>query len=225
MRPATSTDDRPSVLHRVAAGEAGAAEECLDRWGRLIRSMARRSFADPGRADDATQEVFIHLWRKADRYEPDRGSEDAFVGSLARRRLIDLARQSDRDRAVSCEVPAEAVEAADPLEAEDERASLRRCWARLTDDQRSVLGLSVFGGLSYAGVAEKLGQPIGTVKTRARAGLKRLREAYAREQTPDLRPDASAADHSTSDNSQPAGGTPGEPAFRHLSRTTQEATP
>ena len=169
------------LLHRVAAGVAGAADECLDRYGPLILSIARRMFADGPSAEDAVQEAFLKLWQNAGRYDPARGSEQTFVGTLARRRMLDLVRTRRRRRETTGGVTERpSPPAADPLERADERSLLKQCWDKLTREQRAVLTLTLFDGFTYEQAAESLGQPVGTAKSRARTGLRTLRDAYRR---------------------------------------------
>lgn len=180
---ATSTVVPEPILHRVAAGDGDATRECLTRYGGLVWSLARRMFNDRAEAEDAVQEVFIQLWRKADQFDPDKASESTFVGVLARRRLIDLLR---RKQTRGAEVTADVFEVAhvetDQLEQQDERAQLSHCWSHLTGDQQSVLSRSIYDGRSYSQIAELLSIPVGTVKTRARLGLKSLRDCFTRKQ-------------------------------------------
>lgn len=170
-------------MPRIADGDADAVRECVDRYGGLIWSLALRMFRDRPTAEDAVQEVFIQIWRKAAQYDPDRGSEDTFVGIVARRRLLQELRKRKRDNSPSemaDDVPVE--EAADPLERMDDSVALRACWDELTSDQQTVLRRSVFDGLSYPEIAGAVDRPIGTIKTWARSGLKKLAGCWNRKE-------------------------------------------
>ncbi|MEM7810908.1 MAG: sigma-70 family RNA polymerase sigma factor [Planctomycetota bacterium] len=176
---AVERDLTEPILARVAAGEAAAVEECVARYGGLVWSLARRMLP-VSEVEDAVQEVFIHIWRRADRYDPLAGREVTFVGTIARRRLIDFARsRGRRHEPVACSGSVE-IGTVDPdhLERAEELRRLRDRWAELPSDERDVLGSAIYDGRTYSEIAEDLGIPLGTVKTRARRGLKRLKAGY-----------------------------------------------
>ena len=191
-RPATGGAPTPSeatgggsLLARVAAGEPGAVEACIDQYGRLIVMMARRMF----RSDhhDAVQDVFISLWQNAHRFDPAVGTELNFVAMLTRRRLIDRLRQQQRredrvDRSLPAEAAAASVETTGASEAAvgDEAAQALAALGQLRPDQQRVLTLAIQYGLTHEQIATHLGMPVGTVKSHARRGLIRVREALAR---------------------------------------------
>jgi RNA polymerase sigma-70 factor (ECF subfamily) len=168
------------ILHRVAAGEPGAVQECLDRFGGLVWSLSRRFCPNREEAEDAVQEVFIEIWNKAKRYDPALSSEITFVAMIARRRLIDRGRR--RQRAI----PAEVLEDQDILPADDraqelvdvgdEVARAQVALAKLRPDEQKVLRLSIYEGLSHDQIAKATALPLGTVKTHLRRGLIRVRE-------------------------------------------------
>ncbi len=169
-----------STLERIAGGDRAAVAECIDRHGGLVWSIARRLCIDRSEAEDAVQEIFIDLWSSAGRFDPSRSSEAAFVAMIARRRLIDRRRKGRRrpgamplPDALACpgEGPERRVDDVD----EAGRASI--ALASLGDDQRRVLLRAIYDGKTYAEIAEETGLPLGTVKTHARRGLIRLREA------------------------------------------------
>ncbi len=175
--------DTEPVLPRIAAGDASATADCIDRYGRLVLSLARRFLSSPADAEDAVQEIFMSLWRLAGRFDPARGSELGFVSVLARRRLIDLQRVRARERRGSpAEVEAALEHAPDPAPAADAAAGridakrALEALARLKPEQRRVIELAVLGGLSHPEVADETSLPLGTVKTHSRRGLLRLRE-------------------------------------------------
>jgi RNA polymerase sigma-70 factor, ECF subfamily len=164
----------PPVLGRVAAGDRVAMRECLARYGNLVWSIARRF--DAADAEDAVQEIFLDLWKSAARFDPSIASETAFVATIARRRLIDRRRTRGRrpatepisevvpDRATTPDTCAEASQAARALE-------------RLRPEQRQVIVLSTYAGMSHGEIAERTGMPLGTVKAHARRGLMSIRAA------------------------------------------------
>jgi RNA polymerase sigma-70 factor (ECF subfamily) len=168
------------ILHRVAAGEPGAIQECLDRFGGLVWSLCRRFCPNREEAEDAVQEVFIEIWNKAKRYDASLSSEITFVAMIARRRLIDRGRR--RQRTPQTEV----LENDDILPAEDrsqelvdvgdEVARAQKALAKLRPDEQKVLRLSIYEGLSHDQIAKATALPLGTVKTHLRRGLIRVRE-------------------------------------------------
>lgn len=178
-RLAGSSDTGPTVLQRIAQGDASAVQECIDGYGALVWSLTRRLCPSVAEADDVVQEIFIDLWKSAARFDPGTASEATFVAMIARRRLIDLRRRLAR-RGESAELP-EAVEDEsvghdEEAEVRDEAARARSAMAQLRPEQQRVLKLSVYEGLSHQQIADTTGMPLGTVKTHARRGLIRVRE-------------------------------------------------
>lgn len=171
-----------SILMRVATGEAAAVEECLTRYGGLVWALARRWFPNAADAEDAVQEVFIDLWRSAARFDPSRAAEATFITMIARRRLIDRARQRQRTPNPDA-MPGDfqAPTEKDALEVSDEAARVRSRLAELRPEERRVLELTICGGLSQEEAAQATGFPLGTVKTHARRGLIRLKSLVASE--------------------------------------------
>ncbi|MFG0326678.1 MAG: sigma-70 family RNA polymerase sigma factor [Phycisphaerales bacterium JB037] len=164
---------------RVAAGDASAVRECLDRFGGLVWSLSRRLLATASEAEDAVQEIFVEIWKSAHRYDPDIASESAFVAMIARRRLIDRQRKAGRTprhEAISDtrEASVELPEAS--LARDDDAGRAARAFKELSSEQQRVLSLSIHHGLSHEKIATATGLPLGTVKTHARRGLIRLRE-------------------------------------------------
>lgn len=166
-----------ALLERVAAGESTAFAQCLDQYGDLIWSLARRFSATAADAEDATQEIFLRLWKAAAQFDASRGSEAAFIATLARRLLIDRYREKRRR-------PVEVVvEDNEPLWAVHEDASVSSDAERaaeelkqLRPEQQRVITLSVVQGLSQGEIAMATGMPLGTVKTLMRRGFLELRE-------------------------------------------------
>jgi len=168
-----------SLLQQIARGDREAVARCLDRYGNLVWSLARRFSANRADAEDAVQEIFIELWANAPRFDPAKASETTFVAMIARRRLIDRLRKRRRepqqeDLPHDVENPQPSV-AAD-LETRDEAARARELIGRLKPDQQQVIRLAVYNGMTHRSIADKLGLPLGTVKTHLRRGLMRLRE-------------------------------------------------
>ena len=167
------------ILKRIAAGDSAAVDECLQQYGGLVWSLARRFSTDHAESEDAVQEVFIDVWRSAHRFDEARGSEATFISTIARRRLIDRHRKRSRqvDTAVMVEesLPAEE-DGKDQLVIAEDVAQARQALEQLRTEERRVLELSIYQGLSQSKIAETTQMPLGTVKTHARRGLIRLRE-------------------------------------------------
>jgi RNA polymerase sigma-70 factor (ECF subfamily) len=167
------------LLQRIALGEAAAVQECIDAYGPLVWSLARRLCPRNADAEDVVQEIFITLWKSAGQYDPDVASEATWVTTVARRKLIDLrrklARRGETDE-VGEDMPSSTPGQAELAERADEAARASRALSELRTEQRSVLELAVLHGLTYEQVAAKLAMPLGTVKTHARRGLMRVRE-------------------------------------------------
>lgn len=178
-RPASPTP--APVLPRVAAGDVAAVRVCLERYGRLVYGMARRWLGSDIDAEDATQEVFIELWKTAGRFDPRVSSELTFIAMIARRKLIDRTRrrQSRPAEHALAESEVGAQTAAGAWEVADELAPVRAVLDELPDVQRRVLLLAVSDGLTHPRIAEQTGLPLGTVKTYIRRGLLFVRERLA----------------------------------------------
>jgi len=165
------------TIQRVAQGDPAAVEQCIARYGGLVWTLARRMTATNADAEDAVQEIFLQLWQQAERYDHTRGSEACFVTMIARRRLIDRLRRTGRRPKTELLVEAPAAPSdVESLAIAEEAALAREQMKQLKPDERSVLHLTLEGGLSQTAVAEKLELPLGTVKSHARRGLHRLRE-------------------------------------------------
>ena len=168
-----------NVLQRVAAGDAAAVDECLQRYGALVWSLARRLAINYSEAEDAVQEVFIEIWRNAARFDPEIASEATFITMIARRRLIDRQRKRVRrpDTSPLGDQPVEEPESHEQnLEIQEEAQRVRREMKKLKPEEQQVLELSISQGLSQREISERTDLPLGTVKTHARRGLIRLRE-------------------------------------------------
>jgi RNA polymerase sigma-70 factor, ECF subfamily len=169
-----------TVLQRVARGDKAAVQECIDRFGGLVWSLARRFCYNSSDSEDAVQEIFLDLWRSAGRYDPSVASEATFVAMISRRRLIDRRRRASRQPTVaelqpnSAEAGSSAVGSTLDV-AEDARAAVEALES-LRPEQQRVLRLSIYQGLSHEKIAEATGLPLGTVKTHVRRGLIRIRE-------------------------------------------------
>lgn len=164
------------VLVRVAGGDRGALRECIDRYGGLVWSIARRF--EVSEAEDAVQEIFVDLWKSAARYDAGVASESTFIAMIARRRLIDRKRTRGRRPSTEpiSEISATPIdERAMPDEALEAKKAAKAL-DKLRPEQKQVLVLST-QGLSHGEIAEQTGMPLGTVKAHARRGLLSIRAA------------------------------------------------
>lgn len=169
------------LLRRVAMGDESAVHETMDRYGGLVWSLARRMCRSRADAEDAVQEIFVSLWRSADRFDPGVASETTFVSMIARRRLI------DRLRAVTSKPDPSALpdaiaagEQVDRPELSEEAGVALEAFDKLTDDQQRVLRLAIYSGQTHEQISTSLGIPLGSVKTHARRGIIRLRDLMHR---------------------------------------------
>lgn len=168
------------LLPRIANGETAAIDECLDRYGGLVWSLARRLSPSLSDAEDAVQEIFVDVWKNASRFREDMASEVTFVAMLARRRLISRMRQSQRNLGAQ-PIDESTLQYAAPqplarLDITDEASQATACLERLKSDEREVLELSIYHGLPQSQIATRIGLPLGTVKSHARRGLSQLRD-------------------------------------------------
>jgi RNA polymerase sigma-70 factor, ECF subfamily len=169
----------PTVLQRIASGDAAAVRECMDQYGGLVWSLARRMSRTAADAEDATQEIFLDIWRSAGRYDAARASDKVFIATIARRRLIDRLRKRSAEPPMDPAEVLETVACADPgnpPETSTEAGQAARALATLKPEQRQVLELGLMHGLTQSEIAARLGLPLGTVKSLMRRGLLRVRE-------------------------------------------------
>jgi RNA polymerase sigma-70 factor (ECF subfamily) len=167
------------MLQRIASGDAAAVRECMDQYGPLVWSIARRFSRTPSDAEDATQEIFLDIWRSAARFDASQGSDKVFIAMIARRRLIDRLRKSSAEPAMDPIDSLETLAWADSGNASEtsiEAAQAARAMAELRPEQRQVLELGLLHGLSQSEIATRLGMPLGTVKSFMRRGLIKVRE-------------------------------------------------
>ncbi|TVQ59218.1 MAG: sigma-70 family RNA polymerase sigma factor [Phycisphaerales bacterium] len=168
-----------SLLQRIARGDADAVKDCIDRYADLVWSIALRLTPSRAEAEDAVQDVFIDLWRSAERFDPSVASEPTFIVMIARRRLIDRLRRRSR-RIQPSELgdidPQNSDETPDRAAISEDAAIAAKALDELSKDQQTVLRLSIHHGCSHSQIAEITGMPLGTVKTNIRRGLIRVRE-------------------------------------------------
>lgn len=167
------------LLQRVARGEARAVECLLDRYRPLVWSIVRGKVPYDA-AEDVVQEVFIQLWKSADRFDPASGTEATFISTIAHRRLIDRQRRDARRATEALEAEAlpaspQGGEGLRNVELRDEAAWAEGALDHIRPEERAVLRMSI-SGLTHREIAEQTETPLGTVKSQARRGLERVRK-------------------------------------------------
>ena len=168
-----------SILKRIAAGDAEAVALCIQTYGSLIWSLARRYLNGDADAEDAVQDIFIELWSNAGRFDPSQSSETTFIAMIARRRLIDRIRFAQRRLAPDSleDVLTEPSSAGNKtIEMAVEARDAFKALSQLRPEQRQVLQLAIVHGMSHQEISDRTGMPLGTVKTHARRGLIQARE-------------------------------------------------
>lgn len=183
VRP--SEPDWEALLSRIAAGEQQALAQFYDQTSRLVYSIALRVVGNPADAEEVTLDVYSQVWRSAPDYSPQRGSPMAWLIMIARSRSLDRVRS--REIRQGRETGLDAVAEARSLQESAEETALlgqmkqkvRGALNLLSAEQRQAIEMAFFGGLSHSELAEKIGEPLGTVKTRIRLGMMRLRQALS----------------------------------------------
>jgi RNA polymerase sigma-70 factor (ECF subfamily) len=174
-----------ALVALVERGDDAALGELYDRFGRPAYGLALRILRDEALAEDAVQDAFLSVWRTAARFMPERARAATWILTLVHRRAVDLVRREEYRRAEPLEAAPEPTGTSTEesawlrLEAERVRAALRK----LPDQQRETIELAYFGGFTQSELADRLGQPLGTIKSRMFAGLTRLRELLSEGET------------------------------------------
>jgi len=173
--------DLDAMLIRVARGDQAAFEVVYDRMARPVYGLIRKVLRDPAQSEEVAQEVLLEVWRTAARFDAKRGSAPSWVMTIAHRRAVDRVRSetasAEREqRSAALPGPAPADEVAETVEASLEAERVRRCLDGLTDLQREAVTLAFYKGYSYPQVARLLDVALGTIKTRIRDGLIRMRD-------------------------------------------------
>jgi RNA polymerase sigma-70 factor (ECF subfamily) len=180
IAPAPPPDVLADLVRRAGRGDQAAFAECYDRLSATVHGVVLKVVRDPAQAEEVTQEVFVEMWRQATRFDSGRGSVRSWIVTMAHRRAVDRVRseQASRDRQVrdAAHTVAEHDDMSTVIESEFDRARVRRSLTQLSDVQREALELAYYGGHTYREVAALLDVAEGTVKSRIRDGLLRLRD-------------------------------------------------
>lgn len=175
--------DDEELIRRISHGQPEAVRVLYRRYGRMVYSVALRAAGDPSAAEEVTQDVFLRIWEKANTYRADKAKVVTWIARIARNRAIDVYRQrkSRDDRASAgweeLKQAASAIEQhpGEGLEMTRLQGRVREAVASLPADQKAALTLAFFQGQTHQEIAEKLGEPLGTIKTRIRAAMQKLR--------------------------------------------------
>ncbi|MGH7829299.1 MAG: sigma-70 family RNA polymerase sigma factor [Candidatus Binatia bacterium] len=181
----SGADNPGHLIRQMAEGDRGAFGSFYDQYCSLVFSFALRLLKDRPSAEDLLQEAFMQIWRQAKNYDEERGSPEAWLINITRSRAIDSLRSKRRrDRSfVSTEDPGGAIgrEVGSMSDSEPElKLTVQGALASLPEAQRRVLELAYLDGLTQSEIAARLKEPLGTVKTRVRAGLQKLRETIGK---------------------------------------------
>jgi RNA polymerase sigma-70 factor, ECF subfamily len=176
---ASPGSDLAAQLTMVARGDAAAFDAVFEQLGPSVYGVVKRVIRDPAQSEEVTQEVMLEVWRTAAKFDAERGSATSWVMTLAHGRAVDRVRSVQKDaerarRTAAADIPYDMVTEA--VESSLERERVRRCLGSLTELQRETVTLAYYRGYTYGQVASLLGVPTGTVKTRMRDALIRLRD-------------------------------------------------
>jgi RNA polymerase sigma-70 factor (ECF subfamily) len=190
-RPSTLSSRNPEsaellrTLQRMAKGEHAALAACYDLMSPVVFSLAVRMLRDRAAAEDVSQDIFVQVWRQAGNYDTTRGSPEAWIMMIARTRILDRL----RSRAAGIVLKPVGDHLPDAPDAEDwpedlaisreDAVNVRRALGELPHDQKHAIELAFFDGLTHVEISEKLNVPLGTIKTRIRLGLMKIRDRLA----------------------------------------------
>ena len=192
MTTAPEPDDRAvelDLLARITKRERAAFEQLYTRYSNILYATAMKFLKEDADAQDVVQDVFIQIWDKAKLYDPAKGKPLTWALTMTRNRSIDRIRAIQRRTRLRDDFEKETVadesagirEALSGVDASERTQILRDAVARLSPEQRKVIDLAFFGGLTQSEIADRLGEPLGTVKARARRGLMKLKEHLGEE--------------------------------------------
>jgi RNA polymerase sigma-70 factor, ECF subfamily len=186
----TRNEELAALIRSLAGGDQSAMTTLYDSTSRLIYGLVLRILNEASTAEEVLLDVYTQVWRQAAHYDATRGAPLAWLTTIARSRAIDRLRSGSHERQFKQPLEAAAMSAAGGASAEDFTVAsemqklVREALDALPPEQRDVIELAYYGGLSHSEIAVKLGQPLGTIKTRTRLGMMKLREAlkstYAR---------------------------------------------
>ena len=175
----THAEDHETLLADVASGNSKAFEKLTKKYGNLIWSIARRYLSNQAEAEDAVQEIFLALWQSASRFDANKGSEITFIATIARRRLIDGLRKNNKHKilqSIDDAISDDVFKQKSNLEENAELSLAVGVLETLEKKDQELLSLSIYQGYSHVEIAKLLNLPLGTVKTRIRRNLMKIRK-------------------------------------------------
>jgi RNA polymerase sigma-70 factor (ECF subfamily) len=169
------------MIREIAGGDGQALAALYDATSRTVYGLLLRILSDPSAAEEVLLDVYSQVWRRAGSYSPERGKPLAWLTTIARSRAIDRVRRGRQEQQLTAPLDeaaraAEGESVEEGVRAGEVRAVLRAALERLAPEQREVIELAYYGGMSHSEIAAARGLPLGTVKTRTRLGMMRLRE-------------------------------------------------
>ena len=167
------------LVARIRAGDEQAMSELYDRYAKVVYAVALRVLQDAAAAEDVLQDVFLQLWRNPDAFDSSRGSLAAWLSVISRHRSIDRLRKRRPETDIEDCVIAGGPDLRDETERTLVIEKVRVVLAEMSPDQRKALEMAYFEGLTHTEIAERTGEPLGTIKTRIRSGLQHLRARFA----------------------------------------------
>jgi RNA polymerase sigma-70 factor (ECF subfamily) len=185
--PAIDLGAEIALLQRIGLGDRQSFEELYERFSGVLFSTAYRVLNNQEAAEDVLQDVFVQIWEKAPLYDPERGKPLTWAITLARNKAIDRLRSTQRRNRLQDDVEKESQtfeqfddkSSVDAVDAMEKSAMVRGAIKKLSNDQREAIELAFFSGLTQTEIADRLGEPLGTVKARIRRGMMKLREVIA----------------------------------------------
>jgi RNA polymerase sigma-70 factor, ECF subfamily len=183
--------DDESLIRLIARAQSEALGELYDRYNRLVFGMARNAVSDQALAEEITQDVFMRVWNKASTYQVEHGKVVNWIAGITRNRSIDVFRHQKSlldGNSLSLEDlpffdPPDSLNVEREIESKLKKQRIQQALFQLPEEQRDVLALAYFRGYTHEEAAEALGQPLGTIKTRIRLGMQKLRNLLEEEQT------------------------------------------
>ena len=180
------SDDNGSILARIAAGENGSFELLIEKYGNLVWSIGKKFLYRQSDLEDAVQEVFIAIWKSADKYDANKAKEITFVSMIARRRFIDHLRKISKHKnleSIDDDNSGHQLYKESILNESTDLQLVKNAIQSLDIDDQELLNLSVYQGYSHSEISKLLNIPLGTVKTRIRRNLIKLKEIFEKNET------------------------------------------